>query len=63
MLVLSRKAHESIVIDGRIVVTVAQVKGETVRLAFEAPQEVVIHRSEVQQRIAEKAASTSPSVA
>lgn len=51
MLVLSRKTNERIVIDGRITITVVQVKGDTVRLAFDAPQEVVIHREEIQRRL------------
>ena len=51
MLVLSRKPKESLVIDGRIVVTVVEVRGGKVRLAVEAPAEVAIHRSEVYERI------------
>lgn len=47
MLVLSRKKNESIVIDGNIVVTVVEVRGDKVRLGIEAPREVPIHRSEV----------------
>ena len=37
MLVLSRKKGESLVIDGRIRITVSQLGGSTVRLAIEAP--------------------------
>lgn len=47
MLVLSRKKNESIVIDGNIVVTIIEVRGDKVRLGIEAPREVPIHRSEV----------------
>ena len=47
MLVLSRKKNESIVIDGNIVVTIVEVRGDKVRLGIEAPREVPIHRSEV----------------
>ena len=51
MLVLSRKKSESIVIDGNIVITVVDVRGDKVRLGIDAPREVPIHRSEVQAAI------------
>jgi carbon storage regulator len=51
MLVLSRKIGESVVIDGRIVVTVVRVDGEAVRLGIQAPQDVPVHRQEVYEEI------------
>lgn len=50
MLVLSRKKHETIVIDNRIKITVIQLKGGAVRLGIEAPQDVDIHRAELAGR-------------
>jgi len=47
MLILSRKPGESIVIDGRIKVTVVRVEGEVVKVGIEAPAEVPVHRQEV----------------
>lgn len=47
MLVLSRKRNESIVINEDIRITVIDVRGDTVRLGFEAPKEVLIDREEV----------------
>lgn len=47
MLVLSRKPGESVVIGGNITVTVVEVKGNRVRLAFDAPGDVRILRSEL----------------
>ena len=47
MLVLSRKLSESIVIDGRITVTLVEVHGNKVRLGIEAPREIPIHRTEL----------------
>jgi carbon storage regulator len=44
MLVLSRKLGERIVIDGGIVVTVVQIKGNQVRIALDAPPHVGISR-------------------
>lgn len=51
MLVLSRKKNESIVIDGNIVLTVVEIKGDKVRLGITAPAEVPVHRSEVFEAI------------
>jgi carbon storage regulator len=47
MLVLSRKAGERILIDGGIVVTVARIRNNQVRIAIEAPPRVGIYREEV----------------
>ena len=47
MLVLSRKENESIVIDGRIKVTVVEIKGGRIRLGIEAPQDVPVLRAEL----------------
>jgi carbon storage regulator len=51
MLILSRKLGESIVIDGRIHVTVMRVDGEVVKLGIAAPAEVPVHRKEVYEEI------------
>jgi len=51
MLILSRKLGESIVIDGRIHVTVMRVEGEVVKLGIAAPSEVPVHRKEVYEEI------------
>ena len=40
MLVLSRKANESIVIDEGIEVTVLDIRGDKVRLGFVTPREM-----------------------
>ncbi len=51
MLVLSRKPGESVVIGNDITVTVLTVEGGRVKLGFNAPKELPIHRAEVQQRM------------
>lgn len=51
MLVLSRKKNESIVIDGRIKVTVIEIRGDKVRLGVDADKDIPVHRSEVQEAI------------
>lgn len=50
MLVLTRKCSESIVIEGNIVVTVLEVRGNRVRLGLDAPREVSINRQEVHEQ-------------
>ena len=51
MLILSRKSGESIVIDGRIKVTIIRIEGEAVKVGIEAPSEVQVHRQEVYDEI------------
>lgn len=51
MLVVTRKANESIVIRDDIVVTIVAVRGDHVRLGVEAPKEVSVHRKEVYDAI------------
>ena len=53
MLVLGRRKNESIVIGQRIVVTVVEVKGKTVRVGIDAPRELPVHREEVARRLAQ----------
>lgn len=54
MLILERKTNEEIVIDGHIVVCVLAVRGDKVRLGVAAPQEMPVHRREVQDAIDKK---------
>lgn len=51
MLILSRKAGESIVIDGRIHVKIMRLEGEVVKIGIEAPADVPVHRQEVYEEI------------
>ncbi|MDR3349187.1 MAG: carbon storage regulator CsrA [Acidaminococcales bacterium] len=53
MLVLSRKISESIVIGDNIIVRVADIRGDTVRIAIEAPRSIKIYRGEVYDAISE----------
>ena len=50
MLVLSRRAGESLRIGGGILVTIVRVSGQEVRLGIAAPRDVNIVRSEVLDR-------------
>lgn len=57
MLVLSRKRDESIVIDGGIVITIVDIRGDKVRLGIEAPSTVPVHRKEVHDALKREADS------
>ena len=50
MLVLTRKVGQSIVIGDDVTVTVAAVIRGQVRLGIDAPQNIRVNRSEVQER-------------
>lgn len=51
MLVLTRKRNERIVIGDDIVITVVEIRGDKVRLGFDAPKEIPVHRQEVYDAI------------
>lgn len=53
MLVLSRKIGESIKIGDNITIRVADVRGDVVRIAIDAPKEIKIYRGEVYDAISE----------
>ena len=47
MLVLTRRANQSIVIGRDVTVTVLEIRGDQVRLGITAPRSVSVHREEV----------------
>jgi carbon storage regulator len=47
VLVLTRRANQSIMIGDDIVVTVLDVRGDQVRIGIKAPRSVDVHREEV----------------
>jgi carbon storage regulator len=51
MLILSRKPGESIVIDGRIVVTIVRLEGGMAKVGITAERDVPVHRQEVYEEI------------
>ena len=50
MLVLSRRIGEEIVIDNVIRVKIVDVQGNRVKLGITAPQDVTVHREEIQRQ-------------
>ena len=51
MLILTRKAGETVLIGDDISITVLSVRGNQVKLGVQAPKEVSVHREEIYQRI------------
>lgn len=51
MLVLTRRQQETIVIDGRITVTIVKARGRMVQVGVDAPADIAVHRGEVFARI------------
>lgn len=52
MLILTRRINERVMIDdGSIIVRILGVHGNQIRLGFEAPKDVSIHREEIFERI------------
>ena len=51
MLVLTRKLGESVVIHDDVYCTIVGFRDGEVRLAFDAPKSIPVHRDEIQRRI------------
>ena len=51
MLLLTRKIGESIIIDGGIKITVADIQSNQVRIGIDAPKDVKVYREEIVERM------------
>jgi carbon storage regulator len=60
MLVLTRKANQSIMIGDDIEVSVLSVMGEKVRIGIQAPQDVPVFRTEIYSEIQRQREGESP---
>lgn len=56
MLVLTRRAGESIMVNDQIEVKVLRIKGKQVHIGIDAPSSTMVHRKEVWARIQDAAA-------
>ena len=62
MLILTRRAGETVMVGSDITITVLGVKGNQVRIGINAPKDVAVHREEIYERIqSEKAAESGNS--
>ncbi len=63
MLILTRRAGETVMIGSDVTITVLGVKGNQVRIGINAPKDVAVHREEIYERIqSEKAAEGDAAV-
>jgi carbon storage regulator len=51
MLVLTRRAGESVMIGDDVVITVLEARGDVIRLGIQAPRDVQVHREEVYKEL------------
>lgn len=65
MLILSRKAGESLILDGGIEIKITEIYGDKVRIGIDAPGSVRVYRKELYATIMENqsAAVHSPAAA
>ncbi|WP_372717160.1 carbon storage regulator CsrA [Immundisolibacter sp.] len=59
MLILTRRAGETLMIGDGIEITVLGAKGNQVRLGVKAPRDVPVHRAEIYQRIQQERAENT----
>jgi len=51
MLVLTRRAGESVMIGDNVTITVLEARGDVIRLGIQAPRDVQVHREEVYREL------------
>jgi carbon storage regulator len=51
VLILTRRVGESIVIGDDVVVTVVEVRGDSVRIGIDAPRSIDVHREEIHREL------------
>jgi carbon storage regulator len=59
MLVLTRKTKESIMLNDDIEITIVSIDGDQVKLGFNAPKNVEIHRKEIYLSIQQENSSAT----
>ncbi len=59
MLILTRRAGETVMIGSDVTITVLGVKGNQVRIGINAPKDVAVHREEIFERIQSEQSGSS----
>jgi carbon storage regulator len=54
LLILTRKIGEGIILGDDIRISIMEIRGKQIRIGIEAPQNVVVLREEIYQRIQEE---------
>lgn len=60
MLILTRRAGETVMIGSDVTITVLGVKGNQVRIGINAPKDVAVHREEIYERIQSEQSGGAP---
>lgn len=63
MLVLTRRAGESIVIGDDVTVTVLEMRGDQIRIGIDAPRHIKVNRQEVVEQVEQTNAEAAQSAA
>jgi len=51
MLILTRRAGESVMIGDEVTVTILGIKGNQARIGITAPKDIAVHREEIYEKI------------
>lgn len=62
MLILSRKAGESLILDGGIEIKITEIYGDKVRVGISAPADVKVYRKELYATIQENQSAAQVAV-
>ena len=47
MLILTRRINENVIINGNVKLRILSIQGHQVKLGFDAPKDVKVHREEI----------------